>query len=414
MALRPAAPMTRSKASWLVTLLLVGAAHGSPAKDVIAVLDFTSSGVSAAQAVTISAFVRQAAVKADVYRVIDEKNMRKILSIQAIQQTGCTDQTCAVRLGKVLNAKKVIVGEYAVLDNARFLTAQLVDVETGHIERVAKAKRFAIADADEAADQLVAQLYGLSSTPPAVVSSPEARAVVLPSGRFPREITGSDGAPMILIPAGEFTMGSSDYYDDECPPHRVAITEFYMDKYEVTFDLYDKFCGETGRDKPPDEGWGRGSRPVIWVTWEDANAYAHYYSKALPTEAEWEYASRAGTTGAWHFGDDKGRLHEYAWCDKDFPAGRTHPVGEKKPNPWGLFDMYGNVDEWCADWYDRKYYVRSPFQDPPGPPSGEYRVERGGNFSYAPSECRSASRSTGQLKVRYCVTGFRCTKSVRP
>jgi formylglycine-generating enzyme required for sulfatase activity len=237
------------------------------------------------------------------------------------------------------------------------------------------------------------------------------------------ETAGSDGAPMVLIPAGEFTMGSNDGEANEKPPHRVSISAFYLDKYEVTFDLYDKFSDATGRAKPADQGWGRGSRPVINVTWDDAKAYCDWAGKRLPTEAEWEYACRAGSAGKWCFGDDEGRLGEYAWYEYAWYSmpGRTHPVGEKRANAFGLFDMHGNVWEWCADWYGS--YSDGPSQDPPGPASGSGRVRRGGSWGVSAVRCRSALRSGNPPSAwsnasnaetagtRFDTYGFRCASS---
>ena len=222
---------------------------------------------------------------------------------------------------------------------------------------------------------------------------------------------GSDGAPMVLIPAGEFTMGSNDGSEDERPPHRVSISAFYMDKYEVTYDLYDKFCEVTGRTKHRDPGWGRGNRPVVGVSWGDAVAYATHYGKRLPTEAEWEYACRAGGTGTWCFGNDLARLREYAWYLWN-SEGRTHAVGERTPNAWGLFDMHGNAWEWCGDWYAAGYYASSPAQDPSGPVSGQYRVLRGGGWDADSVQCRSAVRNRYDPGGRYDgFDGFRCAMS---
>jgi formylglycine-generating enzyme required for sulfatase activity len=259
----------------------------------------------------------------------------------------------------------------------------------------------------------------VSPKPVAVLPRPRVRPKVMAAASVPvaaapspaaAAITGRDGAPMVLIPAGEFTMGSNDGETDERPSHRVSISAFYLDKYEVTFDLYDKFCDATGRAKPSDSGLGRGSRPVINVTWDDAKAYCDWAGKRLPTEAEWEYACRAGSTGKFSFGDDEGRLFEYAWYSAN--SGRmTHPVGERSANAWGLYDMHGNVWEWCADWYDAGYYAASPVQDPTGAVSGKYRVLRGGSWYYFAVGCRSAFR------FRYDPwdgsVGFRCAASPR-
>ncbi len=133
--------------------------------------------------------------------------------------------------------------------------------------------------------------------------------------------------------------------------------DFCMSRYQVTFDEYDLFCKDTNRKLPRDESWGRGKRPVIYVSWYDAKAYTKYLSKKmgkkyrLPTEKEWEYACRAGTKTKYSFGDDDKLAIHYAWYEKN-SGKKTQLVGEKKPNQWGLYDMHGNVREWCEDWYN--------------------------------------------------------------
>jgi formylglycine-generating enzyme required for sulfatase activity len=226
-------------------------------------------------------------------------------------------------------------------------------------------------------------------------------AVPAPQAR----VVTPEPAAMVLIPGGEFTMGSNDGEADEKPPHRVSISAFHLDKYEVTFALYDAFCDATGRAKPADQG-----RPVINVSWDDAKAYCDWAGKRLPTEAEWEYACRAGATGKWCFGDDEGQLGGYAWYTAN-SGGMTHPVGEKAANAWGLFDMHGNVWEWCADWYGS--YPGGPSRDPQGPDSGSGRVLRGGCWYDFSVVCRSVFRLWAGFDptLRGDYIGFRCASS---
>jgi len=168
---------------------------------------------------------------------------------------------------------------------------------------------------------------------------------------------GTDAPVMVWLPKGKFKMGS----DSEKPIHEVTIDyELAVGKYPATFAEYDKFCDLTKRQKPKDEGWGRGNRPVINVTWHDARDYCEWLSEQtgqhyrLLSEAEWEYACRAGSTGKYCFGDDVHQLGSYGWFSGN-SGGKTHPVGEKKPNQFGLYDMHGNVLEWCADVWHKNY-----------------------------------------------------------
>ena len=197
----------------------------------------------------------------------------------------------------------------------------------------------------------------------------------------------------------------------EHPQHSVYLDAYYIDKYEVTFEQYDKFCDATGRKKPSDEGWGRGNRPVINVNWNDAAAYAKWANKRLPTEAEWEKACRAGSTTKYSFGDNEFLLGNYAWYDSN-SGNKTHPAGEKKPNAWGIYDMHGNVWEWCSDWYDENYYQNSPGKNPTGPASRALRVHRGGSWGLDDNYCRSADRYGYRPGGGHVSVGFRCASGV--
>ncbi len=222
---------------------------------------------------------------------------------------------------------------------------------------------------------------------------------------------------MVLIPAGEFLMGSpgSDKHasDDEKPQHRVRITKpFYLGKYPLTQEQWEAVMGNNPCNfKSP-------KHPVDKVNWDDCRQFLDKLNRRqgkqagkfqLPSEAQWEYACRAGSKTRYCFGDDEARLNEYAWYGAYFevpPA--THPVGRKKPNAWGLYDMQGHLWEWCADWYDGRYYARSPADDPTGPAMGSHRAARGGSWRTSASGCRSASR-IGDLDLgdRFPNLGFR-------
>jgi len=234
----------------------------------------------------------------------------------------------------------------------------------------------------------------------------------------------------VNIPKGTFTMGSpaseADRQDDETQ-HQVTLSAFKMSRYEVTFEQYDAFCKATGRKKPDDEGWGRGERPVINVSWDDAKAFANWMGCRLPTEAEWEYACRAGTTTPFNTGNNLTTSQanyngyypyndnaegEYGkktlpYCDflsDNFNAGgesreKTLPVCSFFPNAWGLYDMHGNVWEWCEDYcnynYDKDKIITNTYKNGIKDPlcrTGSDHIFRGGCWNSVANSCRSACR----------------------
>jgi len=292
---------------------------------------------------------------------------------------------------------------------------------------------------------------------------------------LPKSIIGKDGAEMVLIPAGEFQMGTdpaeipglvqwikelypdsdveASWFEDETPRHTVYLDAFYIDKHEVTNAQYRKFVQATGRSEPEgfglvsvkgieyrwesgfkpwsDENYNGDDQPVVCVSWEDAKAYAEWAGKRLPTEAEWEKAARGGLVGKrfpwggpreggdWPPPPKAGNFADEAF-NKTFPDATffipgyddgyayTAPVGSFSPNGYGLYDMAGNVWEWCADWYDEGYYAKSPRENPKGPDSGQYRVLRGGSWDHLDSTRRVANRFLNGPTFTDYDHGFRC------
>ncbi|MCY2993227.1 MAG: bifunctional serine/threonine-protein kinase/formylglycine-generating enzyme family protein [Planctomycetota bacterium] len=230
----------------------------------------------------------------------------------------------------------------------------------------------------------------------------------------PSAIINSLGMKLVRIPSGEFLMGSSDSDAEadsaEKPQHWVQITKpFYLGVYEVTQAQYEQVVGSN-----PSQFKGE-SLPVEMVSWDDAVAFCKRLSEMpeehaaghtyrLPTEAEWEYACRAGSTSKFAFGDAEAELGKYAWYGKN-SGNTTHPVGEKQANAWGLYDMHGNVWEWCQDWLGP--YEAVPASDSSGPGSASFRVGRGGSWYGTAAGCQSASRSRDSPSYRYCSLGFR-------
>jgi len=260
------------------------------------------------------------------------------------------------------------------------------------------------------AQGLLAQLEELIPSDPRMPALRE-KVKTLP---IPKETTIQLGEnvsmKLILIPPGTFTMGSpyseTGRNDDEGPQREVTITKpFYMGVYEVTQQQYEQVMGENpSQFKLP-------QNPVENVSWNDAVAFCEKVSQKtgrnlrLPTEAEWEYACRAGTTSRFSFGQSDTDLGDYAWYYSN-GVRNPHPVGQKKPNAWKLYDMHGNVTEWCADWYEASY-PSAKNTDPQGPASGSKRVLRGGSWSLLGVYCRSAHRGGSSPGVCYNTIGFR-------
>ena len=236
---------------------------------------------------------------------------------------------------------------------------------------------------------------------------------------------GTQGPEMVAIPTGEFRMGSlpGTGVTDEHPIHDVRIVKaFAMGRYEVSFDEYDHYVRATGAKSPDDKGWGRGKRPVINVSWQDAVAYAQWLSEQagkhyrLPTEAEWEYAARAKTETSFWWGDEIGKNRANCdGCGSQWDKKQTAPVGSFQANPWGLYDTAGNVWEWVADCYHDNY------QNAPSD-GGEWKYQsdcqsaqgviRSGSWGFVPAYLRSSDRHWGLRDSWNYTLGFRLARDL--
>ena len=295
--------------------------------------------------------------------------------------------------------------------------------------------------------------------PPPSKQEDVGRASVAPVVQETIELGGDVRLEMVLIPAGSFLMGDDGSGDDAVPAHKVTITKsFYLGRHEVTVQQFRRFVEETGYTTDAEKGtgfqgafgWDRDtkdfkmndkhswrstgfaqsdSHPVVNVSWNDAMEFCRWLGRKegktcrLPTEAEWEYACRAGTTTRYYHGDDaEGVAKVGNVADADFEAvfpelkgvikasdgfAYTSPAATFLPNPFGLYDMHGNVWEWCADWYEPEYYAKSPATNPSGPATGEERVYRGGGWFNCARGFRSSSRSAGPPDNRHLTLGFR-------
>ncbi|MFI5453909.1 MAG: SUMF1/EgtB/PvdO family nonheme iron enzyme [Isosphaerales bacterium] len=317
---------------------------------------------------------------------------------------------------------------------ARLAFRNAIDVDQGrdfhhHVDRLIKGIEFLFQKSSAATAKPPRETAIRSAGPESPPSSPA------------KKLTNSLGMTLVRIEPGSFLMGSSkdqidhlmrlfpdskrEWFDGEQPQHTVKITgPFYLGAHQVTQGQYQAVMGNN-----PSQFKGSGDLPVENVSWLDAVKFCNKLSERekrtpfyridgsevspvggngyrLPTEAEWEYACRATSTPLYPFGDDASNLGEHAWYSSN-SEGKTNPVGQKLPNAWGLNDMLGNVWEWCADWYDAKYYASSPPADPPGASGASHRVFRGGSWVDNPWLCRPAYRNRSSPENRFISLGFR-------
>ena len=240
-----------------------------------------------------------------------------------------------------------------------------------------------------------------------------------------KRLNMEDGSELVCIPSGSFLMGCEGGFPPERPVHEVYVDGFYVSQYPVTNAQYARFLRETNHPVVPylddprtvQDNWdpekrtypsGRAQYPVVLVSWHDAQAYCKWAGGRLPTETEWEKAARGGLVA---------KL--YPWGDDIDPSranydnrGGTTPVDTYPPNNYGLYDMAGNVWEWVADWYDSRYYQRSPESNPHGPEHGTVRVLRGGAWLLFPQFCRVAYRFRNSPNFRFNLIGFRLACSL--
>jgi formylglycine-generating enzyme required for sulfatase activity len=240
----------------------------------------------------------------------------------------------------------------------------------------------------------------------------------------PKEITNRIGMKLVLVPKGTFVMGSPESEqgrNEDETQHEVTISkDYYLGVYEITQAQYEKVMGKNpSLFQGAIVGNENADLPVDNVSWDDVVEFCKKLSdlpeekKAgrmyrLPTEAEWEYACRAGSKTAYSFDDEEGLLPEYGWFSRN-SSRRTHTVGLLEPNAWGLHDMHGNVWEWCSDWYEE--YPKGAVSDPTGPKEGSDRVIRGGSWDYEAAHCRSANRNGRDPSFRFDYYGFRVALS---
>ena len=256
----------------------------------------------------------------------------------------------------------------------------------------------------------------LGKAHPPANGNPTVKARALP--KLPATILGKDGAPMVLVPAGEFTMGSELGDDDEQPVHRVFLDSFYLDTFEVTNGRFAKFVTAIQTEPP----WGfadqetpvvRAEQPVRWVNWMEATGYCLWAGKRLPTEAEWEKAARGTDGRVYPWGNDPPTPAHAVFGLKE-GAETVSSIGnrDKGTSPYGVHDLAGNLYEWVSDWYDEAFYTTHPTINPRGPVEGTTKGQRGGSYINGPYRLRATFRTKSDPTEHDPHVGFRCAQDV--
>ena len=388
-------------------------------KATVAVIDFKAVNLSDTDAAVFTELIRHELISSEKFSLAGPRDLSEGAVLGSANYDILSDSPAAV--GGYMDAAYVICGALKY-EMGRY-TASVICIDR---ETSGRSVSFTeTADNEEDAINKMPGLIGFQ-----IIS------LYGPAGGKP---TREEGVParkyihkpeMVLIPAGRFRMGDAlDLgIDDERPAHDVYLDAFYISRHEVSFDEYEAYCDATGRKRPNDFDWGRGPRPVIFISWNDAADYCNWLSEyegleaaydgnyimdikrngyRLPTEAEWEKAARGGL-----------RNKIFPWGDtiSSFRANyvggvaKTERIDSYESNGYGVYNMSGNVEEWCGDWYGRDYYSKSPAANPTGPRSGYYRIIRGGYYGSDPRFLSCSARFMYEPLRKTAYIGFRVAR----
>jgi len=403
----------------LLVFTVASFAAGKPAenKDLrdsyIAFFDLISQDVDSKILRPLSESIRRELVNSGKYKVINKGDMDEALGEQMFEISGCVSGQCTgiVEAGRILDVGEIIIGSISMVGKTYYLSLSLINVKTGNIDRVSEDKcKCEVDDLIGASKRVIKRLLGerLPEDLPALTVP-----ALMPVKRGGE--ASADNMEFVMIQGGCYRMGDSfgDGYADERPVHEVCVNDFYIGRYDVTQGQWKEIMGDNTSefDRCGDDC------PVENISWNDAQVFIAKLKQRigknyrLPTEAEWEYAARSGgKKEKWAGTSNESELGEYAWFDLN-SGGETHPVGKKKPNGLGLYDMSGNVWEWCQDFYDKNYYINSPKNNPSGPDSGTNHVVRGGSWFNGSGYTRAEKRLSIIPDYRDSNDGFRLVRT---
>lgn len=391
----------------------------------VAILSIQSSTVSKDNLDRVSDFIANEMEKKSSTKVLYLEDIRAMLQSEGLESLlYCYTDSCLSQIGSAIGVDAVIIGGLGQVGNSYLFSLKMIDVLRNSV--INRENVRVNGDISKILDEIPSMVtkiakQSVSKQAPAAAPGPgapastgkaaAAQAQPVPAGT---RDSAAYRETVVWLKGGTFTMGSKATQGemDESPPHTVTVRSFYMDKYEVTKKDYERVMGTN-----PSSVKGCDECPVDNVSWLDADQYCTKIGKRLPSEAEWEYACRAGAATQFAFGNTLSS--EQANFNGKFPYGgvpegpsrdRAVPVGTYKPNAWGLYDMHGNVAEWCYDWYDAAYYGNSADADPQGPKDGKLKVVRGGAFNQKASSLRSARRAGYNPSMKLSNIGFRCAQ----
>jgi formylglycine-generating enzyme len=378
----------------------------------------------------LSDSVRGEIVRSGKFKVMDRANMDRILREQAFQMSGTVQKDRMVEAGQMLGVGKIVIGSIGIVGRTYMISLSLVNIESGETERVEEDTcKCELDELIESVKRATGKLItgGPAPAPLAAPAQPAPPIANLPAVSVPEPALVTPPAPsgvhfkdsiagieFILIKGGCFRMGDEEGDREERPVHEVCVDDFYIGRFEVTQGQWKAIKGRNSSKNKTGDLY-----PAEDMSWNDVQDFLQDLNKKsgrnfrLPTEAEWEFAAReGGRKEKWSGTNNESDVNNFAWNDGN-SKGDHHPVGQKRPNAYGLYDMTGNVAEWVGDWFDRSYYEESPRNNPSGPGRGGDRVYRGGSYKDKPRDARTTKREKKSNRKGDRTLGFRLALSAR-